>query len=102
MIQRMSDARVESTLSTYTASDGDNLAVQDWPLPDGVPLREPYIRSAEQRGTQTGGWHVPAGSYFMLGDNRTQSCDSRVWGSVPREHMIGPVAVTYWPLTRAP
>jgi alpha-beta hydrolase superfamily lysophospholipase len=35
MIQRMSDARVESTLSTYTASDGDNLAVQDWHLPPG-------------------------------------------------------------------
>jgi signal peptidase I len=71
-------------------------------LIDGVPLREPYVRSVGQRGTQSGAWHVPAGSYFMLGDNRTQSCDSRVWGSVPRESMIGPVAVTYWPLTRVP
>jgi signal peptidase I len=71
-------------------------------LIDGAPLLEPYIRSAAQRGAQSGAWHVPAGSYFMLGDNRTQSCDSRVWGSVPRERMIGPVAATYWPLTRVP
>ena len=35
----MSAAASDSTLSTYTASDGDNLAVQDWPLPEGVPLR---------------------------------------------------------------
>jgi alpha-beta hydrolase superfamily lysophospholipase len=35
----MSPAASESTLSTFTSSDGDNLAVQDWPLPDGVALR---------------------------------------------------------------
>jgi alpha-beta hydrolase superfamily lysophospholipase len=35
----MSPAASDSTLSTFTASDGDNLAVQDWPLPDGVALR---------------------------------------------------------------
>jgi alpha-beta hydrolase superfamily lysophospholipase len=39
MMPRMSDARVESTLSTYTASDGDNLAVQDWHLPPGTQPR---------------------------------------------------------------
>jgi alpha-beta hydrolase superfamily lysophospholipase len=35
----MSATASDSTLSTFTASDGDNLAVQDWPLPDGIPLR---------------------------------------------------------------
>ncbi len=35
----MSQAAIESTLSTFTASDGDNLAMQDWPLPDGAALR---------------------------------------------------------------
>src|SRR5688572_28409582 len=35
----MSQAATESTLSTFTSSEGDNLAVQDWPLPDGVALR---------------------------------------------------------------
>jgi signal peptidase I len=43
---------------------------------------------------------VPKGRYIMLGDNRTQSCDSRVWGSVPRENLIGKVFAVYWPPSR--
>jgi signal peptidase I len=35
-----------------------------------------------------------------MGDNRTRSCDSRDWGTVPRENLIGPVFLTYWPLGR--
>ena len=33
----------------------------------------------------------------MLGDNRSDSCDSRDWGAVPRSSLIGPVIFTYWP-----
>lgn len=36
-------------------------------------------------------WHVPPGEYFLLGDNRGFSCDSRSWGSVPQSNIIGPV-----------
>ncbi len=36
----------------------------------------------------------------MLGDNRTQSCDSRTWGSVPRANLIGNVFAVYWPPNR--
>ena len=43
---------------------------------------------------------VPDGQYYMLGDNRNESCDSRTWGSVPRSSLIGPLLVTYWPPTR--
>jgi signal peptidase I len=38
--------------------------------------------------------------YLMMGDNRVQSCDSRVWGLVPRKDFIGEVFLTYWPLSR--
>lgn len=62
-------------------------------------LPEEYIAFP---GGGSGRWEVPVKSYFMLGDNRGDSCDSRLWGGVPRESLVGPVMVTYWPLDRVP
>jgi signal peptidase I len=68
---------------------------------DGAALREPYLRPS-YRGRESGRWpRIPAGSYFVLGDNRTRSCDSRQWGVVPRGNIIGRAEVRYWPPTRA-
>lgn len=68
-----------------------------------MTLNEPYV-SARSRVSDSAHfnqtWHVPAGDYFMMGDNRSASCDSRTWGPVPRASLIGPVEVTYWPLNR--
>jgi len=43
---------------------------------------------------------VPAGEYYMMGDNRGDSLDSRYWGPVPQKWIIGVAFATYWPLDR--
>ena len=48
----------------------------------------------------SGRWKVPQGEYFFMGDNRSSSCDSREWGAVPEENLIGPVFAVYWPPQR--
>ena len=65
---------------------------------NGAALEEPYV-------TRPGSGSYPSavvgpGQYFVLGDNRVQSEDSRFFGTVPRETVIGRVWVEYWPLER--
>jgi signal peptidase I len=69
---------------------------------NGKPLKEPYIEK-KRRGPPSSAFgpiNVKPGNYFMMGDNRSQSCDSRLWGTVPRENLIGKVFATYWPPKR--
>jgi signal peptidase I len=45
-------------------------------------------------------YRIPAGKYFVMGDNRTDSDDSRDWGTVPRTAIVGEGLATYWPFSR--
>ena len=65
---------------------------------NGKPLTERYVKLREH-DTWTRR-RVPSGSYFLLGDARAQSCDSRVFGPVPRHDLVARVVATYWPPTR--
>jgi signal peptidase I len=60
-------------------------------LVNGRRLDESEYIERDRRGSFGGRWNVGRNRYFLLGDNRDQSCDSRVWGSLPLENIIGSV-----------
>ena len=74
---------------------------------DGKRLDEPYVKpdrrdheSLQLSDILPGATAIPKDRYLMMGDNRSQSCDSRRWGLVSRSALIGEVFLTYWPLNR--
>ena len=67
---------------------------------DGQRLEEPYLEQSRRDIGPEERFRVPQDGYFVMGDNRSQSCDSRVWGAVPESNLIGPVFMTYWPPNR--
>jgi signal peptidase I len=68
---------------------------------NGNKLIEPYVKPDRlDTATSYPPRKIPKGMYFMMGDNRTQSCDSREWGPVPRKNLIGEVFAVYWPPNR--
>ena len=64
---------------------------------DGKLLAEPYVRAVDRDHTIRTWKRLGPGRYFVMGDHRNDSCDSRVWGPVPRSAFVGPVVATYWP-----
>ncbi len=75
---------------------GDTVRVADRAVyVNGVRLDEPYISAAPDYTYKE--QVVPAGEYFVLGDNRNNSSDSHLWGFVPAENIIGQAVLRYWP-----
>ncbi len=68
---------------------------------DGVALDEPYLApgTTTRPETATDHWEVPAGSVFVLGDNRGVSVDSRTFGPVPVSSLVGRAVLVAWPPT---
>jgi signal peptidase I len=90
-------------IKRVVAGPGDRLKVIDgYVYINGKPQREPYVRKdancplcdlpQEIR--------IPPGHFFMMGDNRGESADSREWGPVPDDWIVGQAFFTYWPPDR--
>lgn len=67
---------------------------------DGQRLEEPYVPPRYSDASTYGPVRVPSGEYFLMGDHRTSSNDSRVFGSVPSRYIYGKAVFAYWPMNR--
>jgi signal peptidase I len=89
-------------IKRVVAGPGDRIrVVRGVVFRNGKRMNEPYARRCSGGGcdfpTEV---RVPAGHWFMMGDNRGDSDDSRFWGPVPRDWIIGNAFATYWPPKR--
>ncbi len=78
---------------------GETLQIKDGVVYiNGKPLEEKHTMNRDT--ANFGPVVIPSDSYFVMGDNRPNSADSRYWGMLPKRYLIGPAVVRIWPLTR--
>jgi signal peptidase I len=92
----------KSYIKRVIALPGDDLRIEHGRVyVNGVRLKEPYVpgRFADDRSQPE--MTVAPGEYFVMGDHRSISSDSRDFGTVPRELIYGRAAFVYWPVDQA-
>ena len=90
-------------IKRVVAGPGDTIAFRDGlVVRNGRPVSEPYARSCTDAICELPqAITVPKGAWFLAGDFRGESDDSRFWGPVPTNAITGIVKYRYWPLKRA-
>jgi signal peptidase I len=94
----------QNFIKRIVAGPGDTLSVRNGhPVVNGVEQKdEPFINPCgpSEVCNMPKSIKIPADHYFMMGDNRGASDDSRFWGPIPRDWIIGEAFATYWPPNR--
>lgn len=68
--------------------------------PEGFQLEEEYL-SEDLLTKGDSDYEIKEGEYFVMGDNRSHSSDSRIWGPIDEDDVIGKVLIRAWPVTKA-
>jgi signal peptidase I len=77
---------------------GTTVTITNDEHPEGLELEEPYIDSMRENALSV--TSLNEGEYFVMGDNRDASSDSRIWGVLPRENIVGRAYVRLSPITK--
>jgi signal peptidase I len=91
---------IEDLIKRVVAVGGETIEIRDNQVfVDGVPIDEPYLYPGTDM-PDFGPVTVPEGNVFVMGDNRNHSKDSRVFGAIPADSIVGKAFVRIWPLGR--
>jgi signal peptidase I len=84
------------------AKEGDTVRIVDGHVyVNDIPLHDDYVPAEFRSHDDWGPQLIPQGYYFVMGDHRNNSSDSRHWGMVPKKYIVGKVKVRWWPLQDA-
>ena len=92
----------KSFVKRVIAEEGDTVRIVDGRVyVNDIPLKDDYVASEYRSHDDYGPQVIPEGYYFVMGDHRNNSSDSRHWGPVPKKYIVGKVKVRWWPLQDA-
>jgi signal peptidase I len=92
----------KSFVKRIVAEPGDTIKIVDGRvLRNDVPLADDFIPEKYRDHDNLGPFVLPRGYYYVMGDHRNNSSDSRTWGYVPKRYIIGKVQLRWWPVNSA-
>jgi signal peptidase I len=92
----------KSFVKRVIAEEGDQVRVVDGRVyRNDVPMDDAFVPAEYRSHDDWGPQVVPEGYYFVMGDHRNNSSDSRHWGFVPKKYIIGKVQLRWWPIPHA-
>jgi signal peptidase I len=92
----------KSFVKRVIAEEGDTVRIVDGRVyVNDIPLKDDYVPNEYRSHDDWGPQVIPDGYYFVMGDHRNNSSDSRHWGMVPKKYIIGKVQLRWWPVPTA-
>lgn len=96
------DNPAQSLVKRIVAAPGDTVALREGiVVRNGADVDEPFVPGNLRSFDDLAPLVVPAGFYFVLGDHRNASADSRTFGPVPKKYILGRIQIRWWPIASA-